>query len=82
MSTCILWLQCGYKEPILWPVDEPSKADRPKRAGGKNQVVRMRISAEHKKALEDAAARDGLELSVWLRQLALRAAGVLGTPQT
>jgi hypothetical protein len=43
----------------------------------KDAVVRMRISAEHKRALEDAAARDGLELSAWLRQLALRAAGVI-----
>lgn len=39
--------------------------------------MRMRVSVEHKRALTDAAARDGLELSAWLRQLALRAAGVL-----
>jgi hypothetical protein len=37
----------------------------------------MRLSAAHKRALEAAAERDGLELSAWLRQLALRAAGVL-----
>jgi uncharacterized protein (DUF1778 family) len=43
----------------------------------KNEVVRMRISATQKQALTAAAARDGLELSAWLRQLALRAAGVL-----
>jgi hypothetical protein len=43
----------------------------------KDDVVRMRISTEHKRALEDAALRDGLELSAWLRRLALRAAGVL-----
>lgn len=43
----------------------------------KDDVVRMRIPAEHKRALEAAAARDGLELSAWLRRLALRAAGVL-----
>lgn len=43
----------------------------------KNDVVRMRIPAEHKQALIDAAARDGLDLSAWLRQAALRAAGVL-----
>ena len=43
----------------------------------KDAVVRMRISIEHKQALENAAARDGLHLSAWLRQLALRAAGVL-----
>ncbi len=45
----------------------------------KDDVVRMRISTEHKRALEVAAARDGLELSAWLRQLALRAAGVLSS---
>jgi uncharacterized protein (DUF1778 family) len=43
----------------------------------KDAVVRMRIPAEQKQALSDAAAREGLELSAWLRQLALRAAGLL-----
>jgi hypothetical protein len=43
----------------------------------KDDVVRMRISAAQKQALLGAAARDGLELSAWLRQLALRAAGAL-----
>lgn len=43
----------------------------------KDAVVRMRISTAQKRALATAAARDGLELSAWLRQLALRAAGVL-----
>jgi hypothetical protein len=43
----------------------------------KSDVVRMRISTDHKRALEAAAARDGLELSAWLRRLALRQAGVL-----
>jgi uncharacterized protein (DUF1778 family) len=37
----------------------------------------MRVTAEQKQALTAAAARDGLELSAWLRQLALRAAGAL-----
>lgn len=37
----------------------------------------MRVSAEDKQAIADAAKRDGLDLSVWLRQVALRAAGVL-----
>ncbi len=43
----------------------------------KDDVVRMRISAPQKQALTAAAEREGLELSAWLRQLALRAAGVL-----
>ena len=45
--------------------------------GTKDDVVRMRVTGEQKQALTDAAARDGLELSAWLRQLALRAAGAL-----
>jgi hypothetical protein len=40
-------------------------------------VTRMRVSAEQKAAMLAAAAREGLELSQWLRQLALRAAGLL-----
>jgi hypothetical protein len=43
----------------------------------KDDVVKMRVSADQKRALAAAADRDGLELSAWLRQLALRAAGVL-----
>lgn len=46
----------------------------------KDEVVRMRIPADQKQALIDAAAREGLELSAWLRQLALRAAGALPMP--
>lgn len=43
----------------------------------KGDVIRMRVTAEQKSAIMAAAERDGLELSAWLRQLALRAAGVL-----
>lgn len=43
----------------------------------KDDVVRMRVTADQKQALTDAAASDGLELSAWLRRLALKAAGVL-----
>jgi uncharacterized protein (DUF1778 family) len=54
---------------------------RRKAAGGpkvtKDDVVRFRVSAEHKAAMLAAAERDGLELSQWLRRLALREAGVL-----
>jgi len=46
----------------------------------KDDVIRMRVTAEQKAAIVEAAERDGLELSAWLRQLALRAAGVLPTP--
>ncbi|MGZ5440930.1 MAG: plasmid mobilization protein [Thermoanaerobaculia bacterium] len=43
----------------------------------KDDVIRMRVSSEQKTAIMAAAERDGLELSAWLRQLALRAAGAL-----
>jgi uncharacterized protein (DUF1778 family) len=43
----------------------------------KDDVIRMRVTSEQKAAITAAAERDGLELSAWLRQLALRAAGVL-----
>jgi hypothetical protein len=55
-------------------------AKPPKKRAGKvlkDDVVRMRVTAEQKQALTNAAERAGLELSAWLRQLALRAAGVL-----
>lgn len=63
-----LWLMAPTKRP-----PKTSAAAKPL----KNDVVRMRISAEQKKALAEAAAKEGLELSAWLRQLALRAAGLL-----
>jgi hypothetical protein len=43
----------------------------------KGDMIRFRVTAEQKQALALAAERDGLELSVWLRRLALRAAGAL-----
>jgi uncharacterized protein (DUF1778 family) len=46
----------------------------------KDDVVRMRVTPDQKRALTDAANRAGLELSAWLRQLALRAAGALPEP--
>jgi len=72
MSTGMLWLQCSYKWATLC-----SMAKSPARRSTKDDVVRMRVTAEQKRALTAAAAREGLELSAWLRQLALRAAGAL-----
>jgi len=43
----------------------------------KDDVIRVRLTSEQKRAIVAAAERDGLELSAWVRQLALRAAGVL-----
>jgi uncharacterized protein (DUF1778 family) len=43
----------------------------------KGDVIRMRVTSDQKSAIVAAAELDGLEVSAWLRQLALRAAGVL-----
>ena len=54
----------------------PKKTEKPV----KGDVIRMRVTSDQKSAIVEAAERDGLEVSAWLRQLALRAAGVLPVP--
>ena len=72
-------MTCGYGAATLWHMAKDPRRARssavPKAV--KDDVVRMRVSGDQKAALMAAAARDGLELSQWLRQLALRAAGLL-----
>jgi len=46
----------------------------------KDAVIQLRIPADQKQALSDFAAAEGLELSAWLRQTALRTAGLLPAP--
>lgn len=41
----------------------------------KEDSIRIRVSAEHKKVLAEAAERAGLDVSSWLRSLGLREAG-------
>jgi len=53
------------------PKKRKAKDDR------KGDVVRMRVTADQKDAITREASRNGLEVSQWLRQLALRAAGAL-----
>jgi uncharacterized protein (DUF1778 family) len=43
----------------------------------KDEVVRFRVSAEQKQAFEEAAQRDGLDVSAWIRRVALKEAGAL-----
>jgi uncharacterized protein (DUF1778 family) len=55
---------------------------RPKRAekaikARKEEIVRFRVTDEQKKSLVSASEKEGLDVSAWLRQLALRAAGAL-----
>lgn len=54
-----------------------AKAPKARAKPNKDDVVRMRVTAEQKSAMVRAADAEGLELSQWLRQLALRAAGAL-----
>jgi len=58
-----------------------AKSPKPRPAASlkplKDDVVRMRVSGDQKAAMVAAAEREGLELSQWLRQLALRAAGLI-----
>jgi uncharacterized protein (DUF1778 family) len=57
-----------------------ARKQRAKKPDSKDETIRMRVTMEQKEAIEGAAKRDGLEVSQWLRQLALRAAGHLPTP--
>lgn len=40
-----------------------------------NDIVKMRVTAEQKRAMTEAARREGLELSAWLRSVAMHACG-------
>jgi hypothetical protein len=71
-------LTCGHNMATLWLMTKSKRDGRPANVKPlKDDMVRMRVSAGDKKALTEAANRVGLELSVWLRQLAFRAAGLL-----
>ncbi|MGO9167606.1 MAG: plasmid mobilization protein [Candidatus Sulfotelmatobacter sp.] len=74
-----LLLTRSYIKATLWRMVKPRRKTHGASISKslKDDVVRMRISAEQKQALTEAADRAGLELSAWLRQLALREAGVL-----
>jgi len=50
------------------------KRRKPK-AERKEETIRLRVTPEQKRTLMDAARAAGLELSAWLRSLALREAG-------
>jgi uncharacterized protein (DUF1778 family) len=41
----------------------------------KEEWIRFRVTADQKRQLEEAAGREGLALSAWLRMLGLRAIG-------
>lgn len=47
----------------------------------KEESIRVRVTAQQKEALSDRAAREGLDLSAWLRSLGLREVGLVGAGQ-
>jgi len=50
------------------PQRRKDEADR------KEEVIKIRVTSEQKATLTEAASRDGLDVSAWLRSLGLRAA--------
>ena len=48
---------------------------RKRKAERKEDVVRLRVTADQREALVAAAAREGSSISDWLRRLSLREAG-------
>lgn len=65
----------------MWLMAQTKRKRATARKSIKADVVRMRVSADEKLAMERMAARTGLNVSAWLRQLALREAGVLPKPE-
>lgn len=59
------------------PIVAKARRKRAKKPDSKDETIRMRVTLQQKDAITAAAERDGLEVSQWLRQLALRAAGHL-----
>lgn len=49
-------------------------ARRKPKAERKDLTIRFRANAEQRQAMAQAARREGLELSAWLRRVALKAA--------
>lgn len=47
----------------------------------KEESLRIRMATQEKRALEEAAGREGLTVSAWIRQVCLRAAGYLPAPR-
>lgn len=64
----------------MWPMAKTrgkSKAKPRPAKPLKDDMIRFRVTSEEKIGLEGAATRDGMDLSTWIRRLALQAAGML-----
>lgn len=75
-------LTVGHNVATMCPMPRPSSQKRAKgqekaERARKQDVVRFRVTDEQKQALTQAAEKEGLDVSAWLRQLALKAAGAL-----
>lgn len=69
----------GYDVATMGRMRKPKLKGKVKAPGRvrKEDVVRFRVTDQQKRALVAAAEKEGLDVSAWLRQLALRAAGAL-----
>ena len=56
--------------------ETPRRRGRPRKedAGRKDDVIRFRVTDEQRERLQAAAEAEGLDLSAWIRELALKAA--------
>ena len=61
-----MWYYIEYMEPMA-----RTKAGTRER---KEESIRIRVTEEQKRVLTEAAEREGLDVSTWLRFLGLRAA--------
>jgi len=54
----------------------PKRRHRPRKPKGelKDEEIRVRVTADQKQALVDAASRESMEVSSWLRWLGMKAA--------
>jgi len=74
-SARTFFLTRSYMAATLWHMAKSKKKAATKSL--KDEVVRFRVSAEQKQAFEEAAQRDGLDVSAWIRRVALKEAGAL-----
>lgn len=53
-------------------MENGARKHRKPRTQRKEQSIRVRVTAQQKRALADRAQREGLDVSAWLRALGLR----------
>lgn len=68
---------CSYNVAMARSARKRAKSTERAVKQRKKDVVRFRVTDEQKQVLVQAAEKEGLDVSAWLRQLSLRAAGAL-----